>query len=188
MRLFTAVDVHPDIRSNAEDLQDRLSEEMGGVNWVRSEKMHITLKFLGDVEEDDLETVRDLLRACARRNDPFHLRFQAVGQFPKRGTPSVVWAGVETVGDGTPLAECHTFLDRRMTEVGVERDDRDFHPHLTLGRVKNERELGDVREAMEREQHTVLGEQHVDRLLLFRSEFVSGGTEYTVLDEAELAS
>lgn len=188
MRLFTAIELHPDIVENAVRLQERLSEDVGGVKWTAPEKIHLTLKFLGDGPGDRLDDIREILKACTREHEPFSLRFQSVGQFPERGRPSVIWVGVDDRSADGQLTSCYDFLDRRMTEVGVEREQREFVPHVTIGRVKQEDKLGNVREAFDREQHTVLGEQDVREISLIESELQPDGAVYTTRLRSELSS
>jgi 2'-5' RNA ligase len=187
MRLFTAIELHPDVLDNAVALQDRLSEHMGGVKWTAPEKIHLTLKFLGDCPEERLDEIQSITELCTEEHSPFSLRFQSVGQFPERGTPSVIWVGVQDLSDDGQLQSCFGFLDKHMTEVGVDRDNRDFVPHVTIGRVKQEDQLGAFREAFEQEQHTVLGEQEVEKLVLMESELHPDGSEYSVRCRSSLA-
>ncbi len=179
MRLFTAIELHPDIVDNAVALQDRMSENVGGVKWTAPEKIHLTLKFLGDVPDERLEEIESITERCTAEHSPFSLRFQSVGQFPERGTPSIIWVGVQDRSNDDQLHSCFECLDRRMTEVGVEREDREFVPHVTIARVKQTNELGNVREVFDQEQHTVLGEQKVTEIALIESELQPDGAEYT---------
>ncbi len=178
MRLFTAIELHSDIVENARRLQDRLAEQVGGVSWTDPDQMHITLKFLGDCPDRQLDEIKELVKLCAGEHHPFTLRFQSVGQFPERGQPSVFWAGVDDLSEDGQLQSCFKQLDRTMTQVNVDRERRDFVPHVTLGRVNDKGKLGAYREAMEREQHTVLGEQRVDEILLMESELHPEGAEH----------
>ncbi len=184
LRLFTAVDVPDSVRENAVQLQERLKTDLDGVKWTRPEKMHITLKFLGDMEEQKLPSVKEILRQCAGEQTPFDLRVSGPGTFPRSGRPRVLWVGVHEE-ETSVLEDCHDYLDERYADLGVDRESRDFHPHLTLGRVRNGAP-DNVREVLNEEQGTVLGRFTVTSLTLYRSELHPDGSRYTALIEPEL--
>ena len=103
-----------------------------GARWEPLEKLHLTLRYIGDAEGSMLD---DIDAALARvRTDPFKLTLAGVGHFPPRGKPRSVWAGVQ---DPTDVTTLHDKVDRVLQTVGVDPDRRKFSPHVTLARLKN---------------------------------------------------
>jgi len=126
MRLFLAAKL-PDYIHEA---LDGLREELPGVRWVEREQLHLTLKFLGEVEEARLGTIEDALAGLDVER--FFLPLEGVGKFPKRGATRVLWAGL---GRGHPrLFQLHKLVNDQLFQHGFEPDKRIFHPHLTLAR------------------------------------------------------
>ena len=115
-----------------------LRESTAGVRWVPPERLHITLRFMGDTSPDDLPRLvaaADALRSIA----PFEAELAGAGTFPRRGPPRVYWVGARAAG----LPVLREGLDRALAEDGIERERRTFSPHLTVGRTKGHRPAGD---------------------------------------------
>jgi 2'-5' RNA ligase len=134
LRLFVALDL-------PEGLKQAIGEEMAradasrGIRWASPQQVHLTLKFLGHIEEDKLQKVVDLLAKAARSHPPMRLRLQGSGAFPSPAKARVLWLGIS--GDLHELADLAKDIDAKMAKVGVDREKRRFKPHLTLARSKN---------------------------------------------------
>lgn len=128
MRLFVAVDIPEELRERLKPLLNLLSRYRG-IKPVEPENLHITLKFLGEVNDARAELVKDRLRKV--EFDPFTIRFRGIGFFPRPDYMRVIWVGVE--GEGIyKLAEK---IEKEMRKLGFKKD-REFRAHLTVGRVK----------------------------------------------------
>ena len=140
MRLFVAVDLSEEARQAMAAEQKRIASALGvgqtSLKWVRQEHMHLTLVFLGSVDEPRARTVVDVI---GRDVDaaPFDMVFDGVGAFPPHGEPRVLWTGV-TQG-AADLVALHRELGQRAAALGIALEDRSFHPHLTLGRWRESR-------------------------------------------------
>jgi len=135
-RLFVAVDLPAETRA-------RLAVLAGGVpgaRWVPPEQLHITLRFIGEVDNGVFADVIDALADV--HMPPFPVAVAGLGHFPPRGAPKVLWAGV---ADGAPLIRLHDKIERRLQALGLAPDGRKFTPHLTLARLKGA-PLGRVRD------------------------------------------
>jgi 2'-5' RNA ligase len=132
MRLFVAL-VLP--VSHREALAFACEEgKRGGVRWVAARNVHLTLKFLGEVEEDKAEALKTALGAVAAASPPVTLSLAGRGCFPNARAPRVVWLGVGAgAAEVTALAEA---VDEATSALGFEREKRRFKPHLTIGRLK----------------------------------------------------
>ena len=134
IRTFVALNVTESVRSRAAELADRLRESQADVKWMDSSNMHLTLKFLGDVSEQELAEVCHTAQAVCRETDVFELQCGGAGAFPNADRPRTVWIGVSQ--GSQPLAALHQRMEQAFRELGFRREQRRFHGHLTLGRVQ----------------------------------------------------
>ncbi len=126
-RLFVAIDLSDEIKSSLVQLCSGVT----GAKWVRREHMHLTLRFIGDVDTQLFETIREALSSI--RSTPFDLSLQGVGQFPTRGAARVLWIGL----DAPPLlSQLQRQIEAALVEIGIKPEARAFSPHITLARLK----------------------------------------------------
>jgi 2'-5' RNA ligase len=126
-RLFVALEL-PD------GVKDRLGELCHGVpgaRWVPRDQMHLTLRFIGDVDGGTASDVREALTEV--RAPAFLMALHGVGHFPPRGEPHVLWVGVRP---SEPLRQVHAAVERAVRRAGIPAEDRKFHAHVTLARLK----------------------------------------------------
>src|SRR5690242_6423167 len=100
--------------------------------------MHLTLRFLGDTSSDEVPAIGQAMRGALGERPPIALHLAQIGAFPSLQRPSVVWAGVG--GDTSALAQAQSDLEQSLAALGIAREVRPFHPHLTLGRVRRDAE------------------------------------------------
>jgi 2'-5' RNA ligase len=184
MRTFVAIDLAPDLKINMEALIRNIKKDARGVKWVKPAGMHLTLKFLGDIPQEKAGDVIGLLKAIAEKYSPFPLLMKGTGTFPtgrKRGT-RVIWAGITETPE---LMALHEAMEEGFETIGFPREDRPFHPHLTLGRVKSPHGLEPVLDELERFRETDFGQMRVDRIRFFESVLKPDGADYSVLAEVE---
>jgi len=144
------------------------------VGWVAPPNMHVTLKFLAEIPEESVWAVRDLMKEKLAGRPAIPLRVRGTGAFPSRDRPRVLWVGIESPDDAvTKLA---AEVDGWVAELGFSKEERPFHPHLTLGRVKQG--AADVLEGLETVE---LGECALSAVVLYRSVLKREGAEYTPL-------
>jgi len=184
MRAFIAVEFDQAIRERLAEAATRLRATSTGVKWVSPEQMHLTLKFLGEVEESAADEVAVVMAEAVAGIAPFEVRVSGLGAFPPQGAPRVVWAGLDD--SANHLKRLHVRLDSGVAELGVEREGRPFTAHLTLGRVKDPRASQGVRAAIEREAAADFGVQRVEELVLFQSVLSPSGPIYTPLRRQRL--
>jgi 2'-5' RNA ligase len=125
-RLFVAIDLPAEVKERLVPMRGGLP----GARWVDGEQLHLTLRFIGEVDGAVLREIRAGLEAV--HGLPFSLTLQGVGHFPPRGQPRVVWVGVEK---SAPLIQLHSRVESALAAVGVEREGRKFSPHITLARL-----------------------------------------------------
>ena len=184
-RLFCAVELSAEARERAAGHIDRLKAGMPDVRagWERPEKLHITLKFLGETERTRAEALGEAAARAARRVEPFEMTLEGTGTCPPRGLPKVLWLGL-TDASGS-LRALQRGLEDACAALGFKREERSFHPHLTLARLR--RPQGAVELArLHRSTPFAAVSFPVPDLLVIRSELGPGGSRYTVLSRHAL--
>ena len=185
MRCFIAIEAPSDIREALGRVQGKLRPAGADVKWADPDGIHLTVKFLGDVEDTDVPKVCDVMSACALAARPLDLEVAGLGTFPPRGAPRVVWAGVR--GDVEPLAKLVMGLEQAVADaVGIAPERRPYHAHLTLGRVRSTRGAARLVEAIASAGAVELGSFAADELVLFMSELTREGAVYTPMARAKL--
>ena len=185
MRLFVALDMDAAVLERLADLQNTLRRqtELSGreVKWVRSDQMHLTLKFLGSVDDGAVPQVCAMVQEIANRFDAFDLRCRGVGVF---GRPArVVWAGAD---GGQPLNAMQRELDDRFTQAGWAAENRAFSAHLTLCRVKSAAAGHILAEAVRSFDDAVFGDVWIDSVAVYESRLSAAGPEYRVVSRSPL--
>lgn len=188
IRAFIAVDLPPDLRARLAEICDGLCAEMGQVpvRWVPPEKMHLTLKFLGDVSLNNVSVLQDILSGETVDREPFVISLGGLGAFPKVRRPRVIWVGVEAPPE---LEALQRGIDKQTARVGYPPDRRPFSPHITVGRVSRNASPAEVRvigDALNEANIGYLGVARVQAVHLYRSDLQSGGAVYHRLFTAEL--
>lgn len=173
MRLFFAVQTPEALRAELGALIERLRSWGSGVRWVPPTGIHLTLRFLGEVEGSRLESILEAGRAGAAGAPRLRLRSGGLGTFPERGRPRVVWVGVQDEAGG--LLRLHASLEGALEGAGLAREERPFSPHLTLGRV---RPGADPRRALAQAPALAPRAFEVDELVLMESFLGPQGARY----------
>jgi 2'-5' RNA ligase len=184
MRVFVAMDIPEDVRRALEEFAGPLARlRCGGARWVRLEGAHVTLKFIGEVSAEKAERIRVAL-AEVRDAGPVELRFRGTGFFPHARRPRVFWAGIEASPN---LAALAAEIETRLETLGIPREQRAFHPHLTLARFKSEGGLEELCEAIARRGDVDFGATEAREFHLYESKLQRGGAVYTRLATFPLA-
>ncbi len=176
IRLFFALETPDAVRTEVAVLLRTLQDSGADVRWEPIEKLHCTIRFLGDTDPGMVMELGRVSSALASSLPAPRVRYRGVGGFPNLRRPRVVWVGMEDI-DGT-LAVLHGKLEGELSLLGLEAEARAFHPHLTLGRLRGERKLDHLIRLLEsatlKSQPVILTD-----LLLMRSELRSSGSVYT---------
>lgn len=181
MRLFTAVPVPSPARDELVSLLQRLRETGLPVRWVREQGLHITLKFFGEVGEPSISGLSEALARAAGGTGSIPITCHGIGAFPTLTRARVIWIGAEAPA---ALELLQDGIERACEPLGFPSEGRPFHPHITLGRVREgERVPADVIEGVESPEVPFLAEQ----LVLYRSQPGRGGSVYDVVHTIPLA-
>jgi len=183
MRTFIAIDLHPEIKVRLLDFISRLRQAGGSVKWVKPQALHLTLKFLGEIPEDKVPPVEAVIRSVCAGHRAFSLVVEGTGAFPPGKSPRVLWVGIREEAEIVSLQDK---LEEALDKEGFPRERREFHPHLTLGRVKAAQNLKETTEILGRHGQTHFGEMVVNELTFYQSILKPEGPEYRVLSRVEL--
>jgi 2'-5' RNA ligase len=179
VRLFVSVDLPAEFAAAVAAVQEEL-RPADGLRFVDPERAHVTVKFLGEVSETEFETVdRAVARGVERSGvGPFSVTYGGLGVFPSMAYVSVVWLGVET--GARELTRLHEAVETETTAVGVDPEDHDFTPHVTLARMDHAGGKEHVQEVV-REQEPTVGTVNVEAVELTESKLGPDGPEYTTV-------
>ncbi len=191
LRAFIAVPLPESLLDRLAVLQDRLAAELPArsVRWVAPSGIHLTLKFLGDVDESRIASINDALAAVASVAPPCPAKAEGLGCFPNLKRPRVLWVGVQ---DPSPRLEAlQAAVEEAMVGIGFDKEKRAFHPHLTLGRVSRRASsadtsrIGDLVRSLQDDAEA--GHIPGDEIALIRSILKPTGAEYSTLASFPLA-
>ncbi len=187
LRTFIAVDLGKAIRDRAVALQGTLARSGTEVKWVEPENLHVTLLFLGEVDDRMVPQVCKVVAESVADLAPFPTVIERVGCFPNLRRPRIVWIGV---GQGTQeLCALHDRIEEPLLDLGCyRREERAYTPHVTLGRVKSDRPTEKLTAALTQQAGWQGGETVVEEVLILSSELTPQGPRYTVLSRARLGS
>lgn len=188
VRAFIAIELPKPIRAALARLQDALkASRTTSVKWVDTEGIHLTIKFLGNIDTGEIPELSKVLRDAIRGTEPFRLKLENAGAFPNVRSPRVLWVGVG--GETEKLVTLHKIVEQALAPRGFAPENRAFSPHLTLGRVRegaqaNElRRLGEGIAAAKIEGELFFG---VDSLNLMRSQLTREVPIYSCLTSFKL--
>ncbi len=184
IRSFIAVKLPPESAERIRAAQERLRAADADVKWVDAASFHITLKFLGGVQQDRLSALWRSVTAALEGSRPIALHLRGIGAFPNPGRARVVWAGATEGAE--ELAELAARVEEACEKHGFERERRPFRAHLTLGRVRRPRPNAELAAAIAEQAEVDLGEAHMDRVLLMKSELTRAGAIYHILEQIPL--
>jgi 2'-5' RNA ligase len=185
MRLFIAIDINEDVRKAIANLQQQLKDKMkngNGLKWVAPENMHLTLKFLGETEENKIDEIIAAIEIACADKKTFDFSLSSLGTF---GRPAkVLWLGCEKPNSG--LVKLAGDLDISLNELGLEKEDRPFSAHLTLGRIKDSGVDKNLRQLLKNWPPPQIPQITADSVCLYKSQLTQDGPVYTLLKKIEL--
>ena len=183
LRLFIAADISPDQRGACAELIENLKKGVQFTKaypkWVEPDNMHLTLKFLGNVDAERVSEIARVLDPIAVKNHRFSMGFRGLGAFPTERQPRIVWIGVQA-GRRNVMSLAGE-IEQALTPLGFPPEDRPFHPHLTLARVKSMRDAHALMDIIRSHHDADLGETEVDHLALYQSTLMPEGPVYKAL-------
>lgn len=198
VRTFVAVEVSEPVRRAAAKLIRTLGTTAADVKWVEPQNLHLTVKFLGDVNLKETARICQAVQKAAAEIKPFELTIGGVGAFPNPERPRTIWIGghcedaaadVDTVdanaADG--MALLHEKIEQRLAKLGFRKDSRRFQPHLTIGRVRGGGpDLADLAQLIQKNADLPFGKTSVREAVVFSSQMTREGPAYHPLGHATI--
>ncbi len=184
IRSFLAIELPRTIQKKIEEIQGDLKSSHADVRWVSPEKIHLTLKFFGNIEESKIEPIVKSIEGPIQTTPPFSLKVKGVGAFPHLKNPRVIWMGLTSGKEN--VISLQQRLEVLLEKIGFQTEDRPFHPHLTLGRVKSNRGREELVGRMEKYREEEFGDFPVETVIFFKSDLRPSGPIYTPLKEMKL--
>jgi 2'-5' RNA ligase len=185
IRTFIAVRLPEIVLAAIDSVQERLAAHGLNVRWVATGNIHLTLKFLGEVDEDEVEDIAAVLTEAVNGFAPLRLAAAGVGVFPSVKRARVIWVGLS--GQLPELASLQRSIEDRLATIGYPPEKRPFSGHLTLGRVKGLIAASRLTTAMGAFRDFASETFEVDRVVLFKSDLRPTGAIYTELRQVTLA-
>jgi 2'-5' RNA ligase len=179
MRAFIAIELPPEVQAELRGRQQTLKKTGLNARWVRAENIHLTVKFLGEIDPDAVAVVSTAMKSTGESHGPFTLSASGIGVFPNLRKARVLWAGLS---EGVPeLIDLQKDLDAALAGCGFEREKRPFRGHLTMARFRKSVHPAKLETALSEAGGAQFGQWAVEELVLFQSELQPAGPTYTRL-------
>lgn len=173
------------MKSGLLELQQDFKKCGADIRWVKPQGIHLTLKFLGEIEERKSESIIHVMKGACDRHRAFTLEISGAGVFPDIRSPRVLWAGIEHNED---LSGLQSDIESGLASLGFEKEKRKFRPHLTLGRFKSSKGKAALTDILEKKKDIKIGSVNVGALYLMRSDLGPAGAKYTRIAEVPLGN
>lgn len=188
LRAFLASELPPALQDAIQTATAHLRKTLDHdlIRWIPARNIHLTLKFLGDVSPSSLDLIEQMLTTEAAQLRPFEMRVEGFGSYPTSRRPRVLWVGLNAPA---ALASLQHAIEAATSRLGYPSEEREFSPHLTIGRVRQNVSAADlqkIRTALEETKVGSLGTVRVEAIHLFKSELHPSGSVYTKLFSASL--
>ena len=177
LRLFLAIPFHQIFYQEISRILDSLRYKISGVKWVAAEQVHLTLHFFGSTPASQIEPIDAAMRSLSPFFAPMTLSLNQIGGFPALKRPNILWVGVQEKTGG--LLALVRAIQKKLKTMGFAIDSRSFNPHVTIGRVKQSKEIETVLEKCRFEFPSA--EKQIDHFILFQSHCLPGGARYESL-------
>lgn len=184
IRAFIAVEIDPPNKQKLSELISLLKKTDTDVKWVNENQMHLTLKFLGDIEETKVGGVSRALESIIKDFKKFTISFSKIGAFPNINKPRVIWIGIDEGKDTLKLLADK--IDSELGKIGFEKEKREFKSHLTLGRVRSIKNISELADLIQKTDFQSQDKIKISSLILFQSTLTPKGAIYAPLAEIRL--
>lgn len=182
VRTFIAIEISDALRQKIAGVQEKLKKEKERVSWTKPGNIHVTLKFLGDVEENEINAIVEAVERAVGSFNSFILSVKNIGAFPNLRRPRVFWVGIEN--PPVQLTQIFEKIEDELNQIGFPKETRKFSPHLTIGRVRSPISDGFI-EKFKKETFEG-GKVRVEEIVVMKSDLKPTGAVYTPLKKVKL--
>ena len=185
MRCFIAINLPESVKKILTGLQQELGQCGADIRWVRPENIHLTLKFLGDINKEAVEDIVKILEMACKEHTVFDFEIFGTGIFPNMKSPRVLWVGLNT---GELFASLYQMIEKGAASLGFKAEKRRFVPHLTLGRFRSSMGKSTLIEKIGLYEKNRFGSFNIQSVCLMQSTLKPAGAEYTIIKEVFLGN
>ena len=182
--MFIAVELPEEVKGKIGGLIEKLKVSGAAVRWVEQKNLHVTLKFLGWVDDARISEVVELTEKTAKGKKAFQAGFQGIGSFPAGESPRVIWAGINEGGD--KFKQLTEELEKNFSQAGFRSEERGFSSHITIGRVNDNKGVDELKEKMAALNEVKLGEALIASVSVMKSTLTPNGPRYEKIKEVRL--
>jgi 2'-5' RNA ligase len=183
IRTFICFELPGFIKTELQRVQNALKPISKSVRWSHVDGIHLTLKFLGDVDEEILDDIHNAVKKAAEKSEPFQIDISGVGAFPNFNRPNVYWIGVKESSGA--LLSIQQKIENELEQIGFAKERRPFSPHLTIGRVKSQEGLKEISKTLQNAKLPSMTFVAAE-ILVMKSVLQPGGARYTPLSVIKL--
>lgn len=184
IRLFIALSLDLNVKNSLSNIIIDLKSKGGKVKWVEPLNLHLTVKFLGNTDPGKIDSIKNCIDRVGSSSSPIETSFTSLGGFPNLIQPKVIWVDMDKNKES--LTELASKIDMGLTDIGFEKDNKPFKPHLTLGRVKDSADLDNLVSYLKQFKFEKIN-FCFDTLQLIQSTLTQKGPIYKTLHEVKLA-
>jgi len=180
-RGFIAIDI--DSLPEIAEFENKIKQTGAIVKLVEPKNIHITLKFLGDTDEELIEEIEEIMKKSVEGIPPFNIQLRSTGVFPNENYIKVVWIGID---NGDQIGAIAKDLDEKLSKIGFKTENREFSAHLTIARVKSAKNKDQLLQIIEKFKEFEFADIKVESIKLIKSELTQKGPIYSTLKEVKL--
>lgn len=187
MRTFIAIELPQNIKDLLSRLQTKLKTSSAHIKWVKPENIHLTLKFLGEIDEKKIPGISSALSEIARKTGCFSIKLSSLGAFPGINSARVIWIGIEKGEEN--VKEIYKAMEENLKKEGFPEEKREFSSHITLGRSKSARNRSSLIKILNSLKDAPLKENAefpVEKITFLKSTLTPGGPVYEVIKDFPL--
>ena len=183
IRTFIAIELPVEVKQAVRQIQNQLGKNIDGIRWVKHENIHLSVKFLGNVEENRISDIAAAVNNAVRDFSAMNLKTGHLGMFPNVKRPRILWLGIE--GDALEFIRMSKNCELELEKLGYEKADRENKPHITVGRIRSSNKQKSLVNIL-KDIHIESIEFRADALKLMRSELNPNGAVYTTLQSVKI--
>lgn len=184
MRTFLAIEIEPYIKNKIEESQEIIADsESSNIKFVEIENIHLTLKFFGEIDENQLEQITDIINQSIKKYEPYTIKIVNIGAFPNIYNPRVIWTGIKDKNNTT--VKLIEELDKKFNKIGFKKE-KNYVPHITIGRVKNISDKEKLSQTLKNINKKYHGKMEIKSICLKSSTLTPDGPIYKNIKEFDL--
>ncbi len=183
IRTFIAIPLTSETQKSLERIQKDIVTYQTYVKWVEPHNIHLTLKFTGEITPQKLKSIAAILPSLFQNSSPFEIAITHLGAFPNEQRPQVIWAGITQ--NAELITQLAVQIENGLSPLRIPKDDKEFSPHITLGRVRSLKNIENFPSTIKTYQKFLPITQTIDTISLFKSTLTAQGPVYEQLAEVK---